>query len=455
MSAASSTTGTFERPYNSQSLWNARPIAPELGAARIPAVNNKAYLEQSKEWGSRLFLATAADGPIVVQGRDNPAGVWVADELQNRNVVIPHFPKDIVPASGSDGHCEIFDEATGFIHSFYRLILDPDQKVWRAAKYTACSVVGTGWGSPERPDGPRASGTPSSSGILRTHEVGSDIVPHALAVVAHANVFKSGPIFPATMEDRNGFEGYSGSFPIGTLFMLPPDFEADRLNWPHARTIARTLKVFGARLIDSTIGTFGFAGEIGSDWSQYVGKYNLWHPSWAEDLAKIRDSLRPLVSASRWLDADGNEFTPLSWEQMNLLSMRGPWARLEGPPGGEGRYETTANLFLFPEISAPLAYRKTIRLRNDKAREPWFQWMSGSWYINPQPDREYRLRAEGFGDAIASLEIRGESVLLSSSDIGVGQEAKINWPGGASLTSVTVRARPGPPSGIRLAVERI
>jgi hypothetical protein len=455
LSAANSATGTFERPFNSRSLWNARPIAPELGVARIPAENNKAYLEQSIEWGSRLFRATAADGPVVVQGRDNPAGVWVADELQIRNVVIPHFPHDAVPASGSDGHCEIFDEATGLIHSFYRLILDPERKVWRAAKYTASSVGGTGWGSPERPDGPRASGTPSSSGILRAHEVGSDIVSHALAVAAHANVFKSGPIFPATLEDRNGFEGYSGSFPIGTLFMLPPDFEADRLNWPHSRTIARTLKVFGARLIDQTIGSFSFAGEIGSEWSQYVGRYNVWHPSWAEDLTKIRDSLRPLVSTSRWLDADGKEFTPLSWEQMNLLSMRGPWARLEGPTNTAGKYETAANLFLFPEVSSPLVYRKTIRLRDDKAREPWFQWMSGCWYMNPLPDREYRLRAEGFGDAIASLEIRGDNVFFSSTDIRVGQEAKINWPSGATLTSVTVRTPPGPPSGIRLALELI
>jgi hypothetical protein len=451
--ARSSSTGTFERPYNSQSLWNAHPLAPVLGTATIPT-NNKAYLESSEQWGSKLFRATAADGSLVIQGRSNPKGVWVADEIQNRNVLLPHCPENVVPASGSDGHCEILDEVTGLIHSFYRLIFDADSKVWRADQYTVTRAGGTGWGSPECPDGPRASGTPSTSGLLRAHEIGSDIVNHALAVVAPANVFRSGPTFPATMEDRGGFSHYSGNFPMGTLFMLPPDFEADQLNWPNSRAIARTLKVFGARLVDQTNDTFGFSGERGSAWSQWVGLNNVWHPSWPQDLAKIRDSLRPVVSTSKWLDADGNEFSPVPWEKMNLLSMRGPWIKQERLNNGEGSYETTSNSFLFSELSTPLTYRKMIQLRNDKEKEPWFQWMGGTWYLNPLANREYRLKAEGFGDATVALELRSSDG-LSTSELKAGQEAKITWPSGAALTSVIVRGYPGPPSGIRLTLELI
>jgi hypothetical protein len=241
---------------------------------------------------------------------------------------------------------------------------------------------------------------------------------------------------------------------MGTLFMLPPDFDAESLNWPNTRAIARTLKVFGARLIDATGDTFGFAGERGSTWSQWVGLDKVWHTSWPQDLTRIRDSLRPVVSTPKWLDADGNEFSPVPWEKMNLLSMRGPWTKQERLNSGEGSYETTSNSFLFSELSAPLSYRKVIQLCNDKVKEPWFQWMSGAWYLNPLANREYRLRAEGFGEATATLEIRSSDG-LSTSELKGGQEAKITWPGGAALTSVIVRGYPGPPSGIRLSLELI
>jgi hypothetical protein len=451
-------TGTFERPFGAQSLWNARPIDPLLGNEGIPAVNNNAYLEQS-QYSSKLYRARASDGPAEVQGRDNPSGVWVADELQLRNVLIPHFPEETVPAAGSDGHCEIFDETTGLVHSFYRLIFDVGSKVWRASKYTVGAITSTGWGSPECPDGPRASATPSTSGLLRAHELGSEFVPHALAVAAHANVFRSGPVFPATLEDRNGPARYSGAFPMGTLFMLPTDFEADRLNWPNSRAIARTLKLYGARLIDQTQRTFSFGGEMNGGWSQAVGPGNIWRNSWAQDLTKIRDGLRPVVSVSRWLDANGKEFVPQPWERMNLLSMRGPW-RSQGEMSGSvgGRYDTTSKLFLFPELRVPVSYRKMVPLRDDTKAEPWFQWTNGGWYRNPIPNHQYRLRAEGIGNASATFEIRpadGKRNLVSISDMRPGEESQIIWPAEGYWTSLVIQGFPGPPAGIRLLLELV
>jgi hypothetical protein len=450
-----SSTGTFEHLFNSQSLWNARPIDPVLGKAAIPQQDNVPYLEQGK-YGTKLFRATASDGPITVRGLNNVAGIWVSDELRTRPVVVPHFPENVVPATGLDGHCEILDETTGIIHSFYQLSFDRNEKVWRAGKYTVSSVGGSGWGSPAHPDGPRASGTPSNSGILRVHEIGSAIVPHALAVAAHSNVLKSGPAYPATLQDQGGAREYSGAFPMGTLLMLPPDFDPDKLTWPNARAIARTLKVYGARLIDATSRTFAFAGEIGSQWSQAVDRNNAWQSSWAEDLTRIRDRLRPVISASGWLDAEGLAFTPVPWERMNLLSMRGPWAKQGGPEESVSGFETISKLFLFPETQRSIAYEKTVRLRDDAGSNPWFQWMEGCWYINPQPGRQYRVKAAGFGQATGGLEIRsrdGGNTLTSVSDLKIGEEAELTWPDRPSITKIFVRTQPGPPSGIRLELQ--
>jgi hypothetical protein len=448
-------TGTFERLFNSQSLWNARPIDPVLGKAAIPQEDNVPYLEQGK-YSTKLFRAIASDGPVTVRGLNDAAGIWVSDELRTRPVIVPHFPDNVVPATGMDGHCEILDETTGIIHSFYQLSFDKKAKAWKAGKYTVSSVRGTGWGSPARPDGPRASGTPSNSGILRAHEVESAFVPHVLAIAAHSNVLKSGPAYPATLQDVAGLREYSGAFPMGTLFMLPMDFDPDKLSWPNARAIARTLKVYGARLIDATSKTFAFAGEIGGRWSQAVDRNHAWQSSWADNLTRIRDQLRPVMSTSGWLDAEGVAFTPVPWEQMNLLSMRGPWRQQGGPEESVSGFDTTSDLFLFPETQRSIAFEKTVRSRDDAGSNPWFQWMEGSWYTNPQPGRQYRVKAAGFGQATGGLEIRsrdGGSVLAAVSDLKIGEEAGITWPARPSITQVSVRARSGPPSGIRLELQ--
>jgi hypothetical protein len=290
---------------------------------------------------------------------------------------------------------------------------------------------------------------------LRVHEIGNAVVPHALAIAAHFNVLKSGPAYPATLQDQNGSREYSGVFPMGTLFMLPPEFEADKLSWPNARVIARTLKVYGARLIDVASRTFAFAGEIGGQWSQAVDRNNAWQSSWADDLTRIRDHLRPVISTSGWMDAEGKAFTPVPWERMNLLSMRGPWTKQAGPQESVSGFETISDLFLFPVTQKSIAFEKIVRLRNDVTNNPWFQWMEGCWYINPQPGREYRVKAAGFGQATGGLEIRSSdgATLASVSDLKVGEEAGLIWPARPSITKVFVRAQPGPPSGIRLELQ--
>jgi hypothetical protein len=448
-------TGTFKHLFNSQSLWNARPIDPVLGKAAIPQKDNVAWLEQDK-YAAKLFRGRAADGPMTVQGRDASEGIWVADELRNRPVIVPHFPENVVPATGLDGHCEILDESTGLIHSFYQLGFDSAEKVWKAGKYTVSSVSGTGWGSPARPDGPRASGTPSTSGILRAHEIDSAVVPHALAVAAHSNVLKSGPLYPATLQDLSGMDEYSGSFPMGTLFMLPADFDSEALSSPNARVIARTLKAYGARLTDTAFRTFSFAGEIGGQWSQAVDRNNIWRSSWAQDLDRIRDHLRPVISTSGWLDSEGVPFAPLPWERMNLLSMRGPWMQQEGPEASASGFETTSELFLFPETRSPATYNKTIHLRDSVSRDPWFQWTQGCWYVNPEPGRQYRVKAVGFGQATGGFDVRRRDsggILASISGLKIGDAAEITWPSGAPITKVFIGTPPGPPSGIRLELQ--
>ena len=39
------------------------------------------------------------------------------------NLTLPRWPGNAVPATGDDGHCDVVDEVTGILHSFWQLSL--------------------------------------------------------------------------------------------------------------------------------------------------------------------------------------------------------------------------------------------------------------------------------------------------------------------------------------------
>lgn len=446
----------FEKPFSPRSLWNARPLSPVLGNTAIPATNNRAYLEQG-QFSSRVFDATSSDPAVSIAGAQDARGPWVADELRNRNVVIPHFPAGTQPATGTDGHCEIHDRVSGLIHSLYGMKYDTGAQTWRAKKYTVVEANGSGWGSPERPDGPRAAGVSTAGGLLRIHEAESFELSHAIAVAADANVLRSGPIFPATLEDRDGGRRYTGPFAMGTLLMLPQDFDEVGLAFPHARAIARTLKTFGARLVDQTVGTFAFYGEIGGAWSQSRNAIGAWDSGWAADLTRIRDALRPVISVEGWVDANGTRFAPEAWTDMNLLSMRGPWTFANGTGRPDCDFDTTSGLLTLPASDQPLVCRKLLYPRVDALPAGWFKWQNAMrWYTNPQAGSVYRIIASGTGECEASFEIRtgdGAQRLATTRALRPGETDSITVPrDGAPLCAVHVLKRPGPAAAIRLQV---
>lgn len=446
----------FAQPFSAQSLWNARPLRPVLGSIGIPAANNRAYLEQGR-FSSRVFAASQSDPMVKIAGAQDSRGVWVADELRHREVEIPHFPADTQPATGSDGHCEIHDPESGLIHSLYGMKYDAGAQLWRAKKYTVVSAAGSGWGSPERPDGPRAAGVSTAGGLLRIHEAMSLEVSHALAVAADASALRSGPLFPATLQDRDGEKRYAGPLAMGTLLMLPQDFDEAGLAYPHARAIALALKKYGARLVDQTVGTFAFYGEIGSQWSQSRNAFGVWSTEWQRDLTQIRDALRAVVSADGWIDASGARFTPPAWSDMNLLSMRGPWTLPNGTAAPDCTFDTVSRMLLLPACEQPLTIRKLIYPRDDATSAAWFKWQDAMrWYVNPQAASTYRIAAYGTGECAASFEIRtgdGSQHLSSTRSLAPSEKDEIAIPrDGAPLCVVHVLKPPGPPAAIRLEV---
>ena len=87
--------------------------------------------------------------------------------------------------------------------------------------------------------------------------------------------------------------------------------------------VARTLKTYGAYVVDRNIGTpFVIYAEMKSG---YTLMPNGWDPKVASSLHKIRAGLRQVVSTTGWLDGNGkpNDITDKS--KLNILSMRKTW----------------------------------------------------------------------------------------------------------------------------------
>ncbi len=303
-----------------------RPVAPALGTATIPdSVNGwRPSISDGAAYSTGVFLAAATDPPVTIVGtlRDKDM------EADLPSLTIPHWPPNVSPATGGDGHADIVDADTKIVHSFNGLVHATDGS-WHARDYGWSRLDGRGWGDPAHYfQGARATGVPASAGIIRTHEFkGVDkLYRHALSLSLPHNAIKKGDgtaptsyVYPATSADSldPNIEN-SGSIPEGSLLMLPTPFDSSTMPAPGLVRIAETLKTFGAFVTDRNAATpFAIYVAIGTG-------YSLGTAAGIDAaLATLQHALRPLASATSWLDGNGNP--TVRQPPIDLQSMRAKW----------------------------------------------------------------------------------------------------------------------------------
>lgn len=417
--------GTFERPFAASAPWNSRPVGAVLGAATIPtslyypAVATGAY-------SSAAFKATATDGPMTVVGATT-AGVWDPDsEVYRPSVTLPHWPADVLPASGSDGHAEVVDMTSGIVHSFFKL--KQVNGVWQAAQYAWTPLAGRGMGDASHYfQGARAAGVSTLGGLIRKHEVndGDTMYRHALAMSLTFNGLSASPSyrFPVTSADGNAATANSGNIPMGSLMMLPAGFDAQALRTPELRKVAETLKAYGAYVVDRNVGTpFYIYVENGADFNLHR---NGWNSVAASELDLLRQALRPLASASGWVAGDGNGVDPAA--PQNLLSMRGYWYKTKGTQAGV--FDTWRQAVVFPPTSTP------IEQVNAGGRA-----YSGVSWAKPVVGTLYRVTAMTTNGGRFRMTIKDKATGALAFDSGVlfdGQSVDLVWPADSFTVATT------------------
>ncbi|MEO5935239.1 MAG: Atrophin-1 multi-domain protein [Duganella sp.] len=417
---------SYQKPFAASSPWNSRPISPVLDTYEIPKSSYYPSIERGT-WSTGLFLAKTTDTPMTVVGRNGAAGPNNPDTLTNAPVTLPRWPANTLPATGADGHADIYDPVTGIIHSFWQLKQNATTGKWEAALYAWSPTKGTGWGDPAHYyHGARATGVPAAAGLIRTHEIadGQPTYKHALAMSLTYNALSAANpyVFPATSSDGDATKTNYGKIPQGALMMLPASYDSSKIGNPDLRKIVETLKTYGAYVVDRNTGTpFAIYAETGAPLNLMP---NGWSNSVAAELDRMRANLRQVVSAQSWVDGNGKAVTMAAPASINTLSMRGPWSRTSGTT--TPYFDQWAQALVFP--ASPTATVVSNGNGSGMTRVTWAKTKVGT-------TQKFSVAATG-GARLRVMVYSGSTIKFTSGNLGNGESARFVWPDGGWIVLV-------------------
>lgn len=428
--------GTYQKPFSADSLWNSYPVNPVFGAYQIPdtATSWDPVIAQGR-WSTGIFEAKATDAPMVIYPRAGRAGVWDPDgEVLHNTITIPRWPAVTVGAAGSDGHADIVDAVGNKVYSIWQLQKDTSGR-WTAHTIGWSPLSGSGWANPAHyHQGARAAGVPTSAGMIRKHEVndGKDLYEHALAMSLDFTALTAAPdhfIYPATSGDTTVARANTGQIPEGARVMLPPSFNEALITDPRLRKVVKTLKKYGAYVVDRNDSTpFNIYVENGADWSYLFQSH--------QQLDWIRQQLRQVTSQSGFVNGVNVARAPDS--NVNLLSLRGYWKVNSGLATEAGFYDT---------FSQSLKWGRTTTYMKQT------NYAGGGLgrvkYAGPTAPNRYYFGVESIGGARVSMTILVNSVpQLTTPMLGNGQSQIVVWPAGGKAT-FTAEKYPGAPGFVK------
>ncbi|MEJ2611934.1 MAG: PKD domain-containing protein [Candidatus Thiodiazotropha sp.] len=229
-------------PFTSWSPWNtslgsdaAYEEATDPATANFlsgsPAVN-------SARWSVAVYQATTEDPLATVV--DTKLTASSNDDVTHQI----HVPVNAYPTGGTDGHVAVIDPDGKLVWELYAMTKIDDMN-WTSGRIVATDLLGDGL-----PNGARASATSILAGLIRADELDSGSIHHALMIGVPSSILKSGPVWPAHMEDTNGSALYSGLVPMGSLVALDPNVDITSLGLsPKGLAIARALQNYGGYVV--------------------------------------------------------------------------------------------------------------------------------------------------------------------------------------------------------------
>jgi hypothetical protein len=224
-------------PFSVDSPWNA-PIGSEAEFApvddpRTSDLRDAAAAINAARWSMAVSRASDDDPLAVVT---SPAGRW--------RYRVPETARPAAPRDG-DRHLLVIDPRRRFVDECWVARRTPSGL--RCRYHVRNRLRGQGVGA----GGTHAYGGSALGGLIRTWELRTGSIGHALALAVPRRDLAHGPVWPATTED--GDATYGGSLPMGSLVAIPRDVDLGSLRLSSGGlVIARALQDHGAYLVDSS-----------------------------------------------------------------------------------------------------------------------------------------------------------------------------------------------------------
>jgi hypothetical protein len=456
-SGAPASASTFAAPFANNSPWKCKPVNPVTSGVHSFAFSHTSPFPTNVPF--LIYEAQPTDPPVTLHN------VKIPDELGQRNVTIPHWPAGIQPPGGGDSQVCIYDQALGVVHDLYFVTLRDG--IFSAALYGCAPIDGSGFATPSKPNsGSRAAGNGIMGGLIRGWEVQAVLdgrtnpIKHAICLNTDVSgMIKNQSMYPAIGEDFGSNGTYTANstngFGMGALLMLPHDFDMTQFNSPLGLAQGYALRDYGGYVIDTATNTFSM--NIDND------GYNLLYRSGSaqstlladggSDWALIRDNVSQCISATGWLDGNGNPlasgqagFNQLlgtaqsaNWAGNDLLGMRGPWTLAGGSPfghyettlfQGQGGYVDVGGSRPGSSMAAAVSSHEHIPPHVSPPDYNWWTlWGAGLMLASPIPGRQYTFNCLGTGALTITINVLDNSNRMRTSfSLGPGQQHPYTWP---------------------------
>lgn len=228
--------GSPDRPFARSSPWN-QPIRGGVGTPLSPA-------QRSELSAEAVTVNSTSYSVPVYQARPSDPMATVTDPGS-----VSHYriPAGAQPAAGSDAHMVVItpdgraEDECWLMHA-----LGPTS--WACGYHARVELDSSGVA-----DGVRASSASALGGLLRGEDLTGAPIRHALAVALPGSALRPGWVAPATSEDGQPVQPYTGHIPMGTRLMLAPGTPIAQLGLdPVGTAVATALLHYGGYVVDES-----------------------------------------------------------------------------------------------------------------------------------------------------------------------------------------------------------
>jgi len=282
---STATRTAWQWPFASSSPWN----TPVGGLARFESATDVATATLTRpdvppwvnagQYSHPVYKASAGDPLVTFHWPGHP------------DIVI-NAPLSIRPAAGTDAHLHVVDPSGRWVDEFFGVSGTPP--VVSTRYHVRNDLLGDGVSG----GGTRAYGGSAIGGLIRSWEVSSGSIQHALAVALEGEQLATGPVWPASSQDGNAATAYSGAVHMGALMALPPDVDVNALGLSHeGQMLAHAFQDYGGYVVDLG-GCFCIYAEPSLDGTSALA-------SMRHDLGVIRSRLRLVTDNGQLMTGGG------------------------------------------------------------------------------------------------------------------------------------------------------